>query len=42
MNDATDRPVELGKVYGYSTTSNGWSVVVIGRAVKLKEEQSEI
>jgi len=36
MEDATGREIELEKTYGYSTTSSGWAVVVIGKVRKIR------
>ena len=36
MKDAIGNDIELGKTYGYTTTSNGWTVVVIGTSKKIR------
>jgi hypothetical protein len=32
--DAIGNPVELGKRYGYSQQNSGWTITVVGEAIK--------
>ncbi len=34
INDATDEPIAVGTLYGYSNCNNGINIIVIGRCVK--------
>lgn len=36
--DAIGNPIEIGKTYGYSTSSGGWARTVIGSATKITEK----
>ena len=33
--DALRFPIEMGRLYGYSSTSSGWSKTAVGRASKM-------
>ena len=33
--DALQNPIKLGAIYGYSSSSGGWSKTAVGRATKL-------
>lgn len=38
MKDALDNEIQIGKIYGYSQRRDGFVYVVVGRAIKKKED----
>lgn len=40
--DATCTPIEIGRMYGYSQNSNGFTNAVMGKCTKVNEEKVKL